>query len=115
MDMVGVEDASSDGLGAVLDPLAGECGAKEVSLPVVRHARQKGVAISRNSGAEQAHTELLAFIDSDCVATPGWLRELVPVFEDGSIGAVGGMIRAYERHSTFGRYGDVCSSLFIGL
>ncbi|HLQ11185.1 MAG TPA: mycofactocin biosynthesis glycosyltransferase MftF, partial [Ktedonobacteraceae bacterium] len=88
---------------------------KKIALHVVRHARQKGVAISRNSGAEQAHMELLAFIDSDCVATPGWLRELVPVFEDGSIGAVGGMIRAYERHSTFGRYEDVCSSLFMGV
>src|SRR5260370_5938407 len=31
------------------------------------------------------------------------------------MGAVGGMIRAYERHSTFGRYEDVCSSLFMGV
>src|SRR5260370_16189309 len=113
MEIIVVDDASSDGIGAVLDHFAGECEAKKVSLHVVRHARQKGVAISRNSGAEQAHMELLAFIDSDCIATPGWLRELVPVFEDGSIGAVGGMIRAYERHSTFGRYEDVCSSLFL--
>src|SRR5713101_7395760 len=117
MEIIVVDDASSDGIGAVLDHFAEECKAKKVSLHlhIVRHARQKGVAISRNSGAAQAHMELLAFIDSDCVATPGWLRELVPVFEDGSIGAVGGMIRAYERHSTFGRYEDVCSSLFMGV
>ena len=115
MEIIVVDDASNDGSGAVLDHFARECKAKKVSLHVVRHARQRGVAISRNSGAEQAHMELLAFIDSDCVATTRWLRELVPVFEDGSIGAVGGMIRAYERHSTFGRYEDVCSSLFMGV
>src|SRR5260370_16976505 len=31
------------------------------------------------------------------------------------MGAVGGMIRASERHSTLGRYEDVCSSLFMGV
>ena len=59
--------------------------------------------------------EVLAFIDSDCVATPGWLNELTPVFEDATVGAVGGIIRAYERQSAFGKYEDVCSSLFMGV
>jgi mycofactocin glycosyltransferase len=115
MEIIVVDDASRDYTSAVLEYYGGECDAKEIVLHVVRHTRQKGVAIARNSGAEQARMEVLAFIDSDCVATPGWLKELMPVFEDSSVGAVGGMIRAYERHSSLGKYEDVCSSLFMGV
>jgi mycofactocin system glycosyltransferase len=115
MEILVVDDASSDTTGAVLEHFGRECDAKEIALHVVRHARRMGVAMARNSGVEQAHQEVLAFIDSDCVATPGWLKELTPVFEDSSIDAVGGMIRAYERGSALGKYEDVCSSLFMGV
>ena len=64
----------------------------------------KGVGISRNTAAEAAHYELLAYIDSDCVASSGWLKELVPVFQDVRIAAVGGMIRAYEPHTLLGAH-----------
>ena len=114
LEILVVDDASKDNTGAVLERFGRECDAKEIALQVVRHSRQKGVAMARNSGAEQARMEVLAFIDSDCVATPGWLIELTPVFEDAAVGAVGGMIRAYERQSTLGIYEDVCSSLFMG-
>ena len=115
MEIIVVDDASSDRTSVLLKRLEGECDAKKIPLHVVRHTRQKGVAISRNSGAELARMEVLAFIDSDCVATPDWLKDLTPVFEDEHIGAVGGMIRAHKRRSTLGRYEDVCSSLFMGV
>src|SRR5260370_38759209 len=53
-------------------------------------------------------------MDRECVASPGWLKELVPGFRDSEIAAVGGMIRAYDRNTLLGRYEDVCSSLFMG-
>jgi mycofactocin system glycosyltransferase len=115
MEIIVVDDASNDKTGTVLVHFGRECDAREIALHVVRHSRQKGVAMARNSGAEQARMEALAFIDSDCVATPGWLKELTPVFEDAAIGAVGGMIRAYERQSVLGKYENVCSSLFMGV
>ena len=115
MEIIVVDDASSDSTGAIVKRLEDECDAKKIALHVVKQTRQKGVAIARNSGAERARMEVLAFIDSDCVATPGWLKELTPVFEDEHIGAVGGMIRAHERRSALGRYEDVCSSLFMGV
>lgn len=114
MEIIVVDDASSDTTGAVVERFVRECKAKEIALQVVKHERQMGVAMARNSGAEQAHLEVLAFIDSDCVATPGWLKALTPVFEDAAVGAVGGMIRAYERQNALGKYEDVCSSLFMG-
>ena len=33
--------------------------------------------VSRNIGIRQAESDLLVFMDSDCVATPNWLQELV--------------------------------------
>ena len=115
LEIIVVDDASSDATDAVLERFGRECDAKGIALHVVRLSRQQGVASARNSGAEQARMEVLAFIDSDCVATPGWLKELVPIFADPATGAAGGMIRAYERHSTLGKYEDACSSLFMGV
>ena len=115
MEIIVVDDASGDTTGAILERFSRECEAKEITLHVVKHIQQKGVALARNSGTEQANMEVLAFIDSDCVATPGWLKELMPIFADLAVDAVGGMIRAYDRHNTLGKYEDVCSSLFMGV
>ena len=115
MEIIVVDDASSDATSTILEYFSQECAAKEITLHTVRHTRRKGVALARNSGTERANKDVLAFIDSDCVATPGWLKELIPLFEDPAIGAAGGMIRAHERRSAIGKYEDVCSSLFMGV
>ncbi len=127
VEVIVVDDASTDGTPAMLQRMVQEFAAKWRVLHVVRHSRRQGVAISRNTGAlyegndmpgqplQLPSSDLLAYIDSDCVASPGWLAELVPAFQDARVAAVGGMIRAYERESVLGRYEDVRSSLFMGV
>ncbi|HEX6478840.1 MAG TPA: mycofactocin biosynthesis glycosyltransferase MftF [Ktedonobacteraceae bacterium] len=115
LEIIVVDDGSTDGTGVLLEQLEQEFTARGGRLRIVRHTERQGVARSRNSGAESALSELLAYIDSDCVASPAWLAELVPAFSDASVAAVGGMIRAYERKSMLGRYEDVRSSLFMGV
>jgi mycofactocin system glycosyltransferase len=127
VEVIVVDDASTDGTPAMLQRMVQEFAAKWRVLHVVRHSRRQGVAISRNTGAlyegndmpgqplQLPSSDLLAYIDSDCVASPGWLAELVPAFQDVHVAAVGGMIRAYERESVLGRYEDVRSSLFMGV
>jgi len=51
----------------------------------------EGPGPSRNLGAKQARGEFLAFMDSDCEASPQWLREAVDAFADG-VGLVSGKI-----------------------
>jgi len=115
LEIIVVDDASTDESGGMLRCMAREAVTRGLEMPVVRHEKRQGVGISRNTGTQIAQHDLVAYIDSDCVASPGWLKELVPAFQDMRIAAVGGMIRAYERKTLLGRYEDVRSSLFMGV
>jgi len=42
-----------------------------------------GAAEARNSGIRQAKGEWLFFIDSDCIAQPGWIKTLSEAFQQG--------------------------------
>ena len=114
IEIIVVDDASTDTTLTVLHSLTLEAETHNIQLRSIRHVQRQGVAISRNTGAEAATCELIAYIDSDCVASPTWLTELVPLFQDARIATVGGMIRGYEHQSTLGRYEDTCSSLHMG-
>ncbi len=115
LEIIVVDDASTDETNRTLQRMAQEAAAHVLEMRVVRHEKRQGVGISRNTGTEVAQHDLIAYIDSDCVASSGWLKELVPAFQDMRIAAVGGMIRAYERNTLLGRYEDVHSSLFMGV
>jgi len=114
IEILVVNDASTDTTSTMLHQLAQEAKTYNMQLRSIHHAQQQGVAISRNTGAEAATHSLIAYIDSDCVASPSWLTDLVPLFQDQRIAAVGGMIRGYDRRSILGRYEDICSSLYMG-
>lgn len=43
---------------------------------LIQLSQRADPAVARNTGARQAQAEVLAFIDSDCQASPGWLRRL---------------------------------------
>jgi mycofactocin system glycosyltransferase len=74
----------------------------------------RGPAAARNIGASKALGEILAFIDSDCSASPSWLNELIPTFEDASTAAVGGQVDGLCSESSVDRYEAVMSSLSLG-
>jgi len=84
------------------------------ALVVSSGGTRRGPAAARNAGAGQASGELLAFIDSDCSASPGWLVELVHLFRDDRIAAVGGMVEGMCSASGVDRYEAVMSSLSLG-
>jgi mycofactocin system glycosyltransferase len=107
LEVVVVDDGSVDP-GSVAK-VAATRGARLVS-----HDRNRGPAFARNRGARQANGELLAFIDSDCVAEPGWLRRLTPYFAWQRVGAVGGRTIGYHRASRLDRYEEVSSPLDMG-
>ena len=58
--------------------------------PAVRllHQPQVGAYAARNLGLDHARGEIIAFIDSDCEADPGWLLALERALRDPEIGVV---------------------------
>lgn len=65
-------------------------GLKDVHL---RLETTPGPGPARNHGARIARAELIAFIDADCVACPGWARSIVEYLEQNpATGFLGGDI-----------------------
>jgi mycofactocin glycosyltransferase len=103
-----VDDASADP--GAIKRIADEHGAVVIRRPV-----NGGPGAARNTGLGAADTDIVAFLDSDCVPRPGWLDGLLPHFTDPAAGAVAPRIVPYE-HGTgwLARYEGASSSLDMG-
>jgi GT2 family glycosyltransferase len=72
------------------DTLAQRLRAEVQGLEVVDHRGDPGASGTRNAAAALATAPLLAFLDDDVQARPGWLGELVAPFSDPSVVGTGG-------------------------
>ena len=105
--IVVVDDASPS-------PLVGEV-ARAHGATVVRHETNSGPAAARNTGAREANSPIVAFVDADCVATAGWLPTLFGHFEDPRVAAVAPRISPRSsRRTLLSRYEAVRSALDMG-
>ena len=88
--------------GIAFDVFVVDNGSKEMpeavcaEFPFVRlmSEAEPGPGPARSTGASQATSEFLAFIDADCVAWPGWVSQIVSYFRDHpETGVIGGDVR----------------------
>ena len=105
IEIIVVDDASTDHTPQV----ASEFPVRLISLRDNRQA-----PYCRNLAAKNAIGEILAFIDSDCLADPFWLKELISAFKDAPVAAVGGRVASWFHESPLDRYEEVKSSLIMG-
>jgi len=107
--IVVVDDASPDPARtrAVVAAFGAQCLVRE---------RQGGPAAARNTGLAAAATPYVAFVDSDCVVTPGWLSAVLMHFADSAVGAVAPRVLSATRRcpNALERYELVRSPLDLG-
>jgi len=105
MEIIVVDDASDDNTPSVVS---------EFPANLIALREHKQASFCRNLAAQHAKGNILAFIDSDCLADPLWLRELIPAFTDASLGAVGGLVDSYFDENDLDHYERVKSPLNMG-
>lgn len=105
LEIIVVDDASKDDTAAVV---------KGFGVRLITLRRNQGPAAARNAGTAMARGEIIAFIDSDCLADPGWLEDLIPYFQDPRLVLVGGRVEGFFQESRMDRYEAVCSALDMG-
>jgi GT2 family glycosyltransferase len=71
-------------------------------VTVLPNRFQRGVSGNRNTGAFRTSTPLIAMLDGDARARPGWLAGLLAPFEDPNVvGAGGAILPDWETHQPF--------------
>ncbi|HUR76065.1 MAG TPA: glycosyltransferase, partial [Sporichthya sp.] len=78
--VVVVDDGSPDP--APIGKVAAAHGAQ-----LIRRSSNGGPAAARNTGLATVHTDLVAFLDSDCVPPPGWIHALAGHLADPAVAA----------------------------
>lgn len=53
----------------------------------------RNLSESRNIGIKYSCGEIVAFTDDDGIPEPNWLDEIIKIYEDPTVGAVGGFVR----------------------
>jgi mycofactocin glycosyltransferase len=105
IDVIVVNDGSADDTAKI----ASSFPCKLVSLD-----ESHGQSYCRNLGARQAQGDIIAFLDSDCVASSTWLKELTTYFQWEQMGIVGGRVDGFYDQSPLDRYEKTFSSLAMG-
>lgn len=83
LEIICVDDGSSDNSGKILDSLA-----EEDSRIRVIHQKNAGVSAARNTGLDAASGELITFVDSDDALELDMYKTLLPYFDDPNVDIV---------------------------
>jgi glycosyltransferase involved in cell wall biosynthesis len=73
-EVVIVDNGSSDSTREVVEQRATDPRVKYIFEPTI------GLSVARNTGARVASAEILAYLDDDAVASPGWLQVLYSAY-----------------------------------
>ena len=90
-EIIVVDDCSTDDTPEFLARFAEQH--PDLNLRCLRNENHAGANPSRNRGIEIATGDLVAFLDSDCIADPDWIANLVAGFQTDRVAAVTGLVR----------------------
>ena len=105
LEIVVVDDASCDD---------GETAAAAGGARVVALGRNGGPAAAREAGVRASRSELVAFLDTDCVASPEWLLGLVLQLADPAVSAAACRVETVAGADEISAFESVRSPLDMG-
>lgn len=88
-EVVFVDDCSSDGTGEELRRIIDDVGREDVTVKIVRHEVNRGVAAARNTGLDNATGEYVYYLDSDDHCEPDTLAVMYEEAKKGDCDVVG--------------------------
>ena len=98
-DVLVIDDASTDDTAAYL--LEFIKTHPEMHLNYIVNEVNRGATVSRNIAIQESSGDIIAFLDSDTIASPSWIGNLTQGFEDGDIAAVMGHVDYPEPRNIF--------------
>ncbi|MER5378818.1 glycosyltransferase family 2 protein [Streptomyces sp. NPDC002688] len=93
-----VQDPPADEVVLVVDHNQAllERAERELSdVHVVPNQRRRGLSGGRNTGVSVSRTDVVAFLDDDATAEPGWTGRLLAPYHDPRVVGVGGFVRPW--------------------
>lgn len=102
-EIIVVDDGSSDGTRNLTAKFIEELdGSNRIRLVGVPHG---GPAAARNTGIKEAQSDIVLFLDADCIPQEKWLSSMVEyLFSDSSVAGVGGTYKTLNAESPTARF-----------
>jgi hyaluronan synthase len=97
LEIVAVDDGSTDGTRAVLRRVAEE----HPRVRVIEFPENRGKRAAMAAGIRETKAEIVAFVDSDSVLEPDAVRRIVQGFADPKVGALCGHADVLNVHDTW--------------
>lgn len=97
LEIILVDNGSNDGSEKIV---------KEFNVRLIYDGSIRSSYQARNTGIKNAHGDLIAFTDSDCIVSPDWLKNLATYWDDNDIGCFAGEILSYEPKTITEKFSD---------
>ena len=98
-EIIVVDDGSTDDTAAMLADFRAKH--PKVAFRNFFNERHSGANVSRNRGIREACGDIVAFLDSDCIAEPDWLDRLIAEFVEARVAAVTGLVTDPPSHNIY--------------
>lgn len=91
-EVIVVDNASSDRTRDVVEERLRVLQESTLPHPQLKYVYEPvtGLSVARNTGAVESHSQILAYLDDDAVASPGWLQILYSAYQSNEKLAIAG-------------------------
>jgi len=66
--------------------------ASKYPVKILKHNKNMGLAVARNTAFKNAQGDFVASLDADCIPEPEWLEKMMKEFNDKKVAGVGGKL-----------------------